>query len=205
MLRAVIICFLLWVINTDLHAQEDRTPYALPDSVQMQSFLTAIKISAEGKVKHLQAGMGTERMKLYLQQRKKTRSASMAVLPYTKEKRSGFVLAATDLKRDGINPDAKQFDWETDTEYKLLLASSGDSAENFMLYSGYVYLPRQNKWKLIGVYLSNGHWGPMKTPYSFIARKKNTKAQYQVTEAWAQRTRGGWKNLLTNEAKAPVM
>jgi hypothetical protein len=81
-----------------------------------------------------------------------------------------------------------------------LITSAGDSAENFMLYSGYIYFPGQNKWKLIGTCKITGEWTTLKAPASFAAF-----AAMPVSDVWCQQRNGSWKSLQSTDTIPPVL
>lgn len=56
--------------------------------------------------------------------------------------------------------------------YKLLIAVATDSSENFSLYSGYVWLPKEVKWKLIGTCKIEGRWNTLQSPATFFNPKE---------------------------------
>ena len=55
-----------------------------------------------------------------------------------------------------------KYDWSEKEIYRLMISTAGDSAGNFALYSGYIFLPKEKKWKLIGTCKINGHWNTLK-------------------------------------------
>jgi FKBP-type peptidyl-prolyl cis-trans isomerase len=89
--------------------------------------------------------------------------------------------------------------------YKLLIATASDSAGNFALYSGYIFLPKEKKWKLIGTCKISGQWNTLKQPATFRSQVKNNSLRLNIQEAWCQRNNGSWKNLLEKERSFPVV
>jgi hypothetical protein len=89
--------------------------------------------------------------------------------------------------------------------YKLLIATASDSAGNFALYSGYIFLPNEKKWKLIGTCKILGQWNTLKQPATFRSQIKNNSLQLNIHEAWCQRNNGSWKNLLEKNLSFPAV
>ncbi len=96
---------------------------------------------------------------------------------------------------------AWNYDWQYNETYPLLIATASDSAANKTLYSGYVYLPNEKKWKLISTRSYNDTIG-----IRFIG---NTAAQGKsvITFAnrWLQRSNGSWKALDSQISKPPSL
>jgi hypothetical protein len=76
-----------------------------------------------------------------------------------------------------------------------MISTAGDSAGNFALYSGYVFLPNENKWKLIGTCKISGQWNTLKQPASVYSKPKKTLLTINTKEVWIQRSTGSWKNI----------
>ena len=96
------------------------------------------------------------------------------------------------------------YPWNSGDDYKLLISSAADSAGNFVIYSGYVFLPKENKWKLIGTCKINGRWGTMTGLESFLSYKgKDAKSKHSDT--WVQRNNGRWYNLNQDASATPVI
>ena len=97
------------------------------------------------------------------------------------------------------------YNWMENENYRLLIATASDSAGNFALYSGYIFLPKEKKWKLIGTCKILGQWNTLKQPAAFYSQIKNNPLQLNINEAWCQRNNGSWKNLLEKNLAFPVV
>ena len=97
------------------------------------------------------------------------------------------------------------YNWTENENYKLLIATASDSAGNFALYSGYIFLPKEKKWKLIGTCKILGQWNTLKQPAAFRLQVRNNSLQLNIHEAWCQRNNGSWKNLLEKHLALPVV
>ena len=73
------------------------------------------------------------------------------------------------------------------------------------MYSGYIFLPKDKKWKLIGTCKILGQWNTLKQPATFHSQIKNNPLQLNIHEAWCQRNNGSWKNLLKKDLSFPVV
>lgn len=192
----LLLTFLVSFIVTNLFAFSDSTyKYQLPDSVTAVSLIADVNIQSVGK-KESFVGIQTKNIRLSLEADKKEKGISFEF------PKSATVIAT------GINVEKEagelewEFNWKTSTTYKLLIASASDSAENFVLYSGYIFLPEEMKWKLIGTCKITGDRNSLKEASVFSSGKKN-KAIASVTNVWVQRIAGSWKSLQENSSIRP--
>ncbi|MGZ5189943.1 MAG: FKBP-type peptidyl-prolyl cis-trans isomerase [Flavisolibacter sp.] len=172
--------------------------YKLDDSIRAVSFTSDINVqSTEGK-KEVAAGIRTNMVSLFLESKKNKKQIVFGFPKYAKIMASGL---GTDKKRGKLKWD---YDWNTNENYRLLIAVATDSASNFALYSAYVLLPKEMKWKLIGSCKISGQWNAIKQPATLISGKKSS-IQASVSNTWIQRANGSWKNLDGNEQSAPLL
>src|SRR5258705_4055027 len=73
------------------------------------------------------------------------------------------------------------------------------------LYSGYVWIPEESKWKLIGTFRV-GNYKPSLTNLStYFAFKKKAGIKFTVSQVWVQRSNGSWKNMKEGNQSTPVV
>ena len=145
---------LLMLFHSALASVKDSTVYYnLPDSVKAVQFMAEINMQAVPGKKEVFAGIKTDAVKISLEADIREREIVFE-----------FPRSATILV-NGMNTDATEsgeigwkYNWALHETYKLLLAVATDSIENFSLYSGYIWLPKENKWKLIGSCKITGRW-----------------------------------------------
>ncbi len=175
--------------------------YVLPDSIKAVSLIADIRIESTNSKKEGYAGIKTSEVSLMLEADREE-----------KEVEFKFPASAT-IVATGIDVSKEkdelewEYNWKLNTTYKLLIASAADSAGNFVLYSGYIFLPEESKWKLIGTCKISGQWSAIKHPASFISAKhKKTVIQSSINNVWAQRSAGSWKKLdgSNNDARPVV-
>ncbi len=196
------ICFfLLLLISTVTNAtvKDSTILYYLPDSVKAVQFMAEINVTAINNKKEAFAGIKTDLVKLSLEADKKNR-AIVFEFPA-----NGKVMAT------GLHVDAKEkgemefdYNWSVNETYKLLIAVASDSAENFSLYAGYIWLPRDNKWKLIGSCKITGQWNSILNPASFTSGKKGSLST-SIGQVWCQRINNSWKNMRADGRPTPVI
>lgn len=162
--------------------------YALPDSVNAVSFITDISIQSKGR-REVFAGIRAKDISLVAEADKKKMEISF-------EFPSSALVTATGI---GVKKDKGElewnFDWKLNTTYKLLIATAADSAGNFVLYSGYIFLPEQHKWKLIGTCRMDGRRTGILEPAAIRSVGKNSMVEAAINNTWCQRANGSWKRL----------
>jgi FKBP-type peptidyl-prolyl cis-trans isomerase FkpA len=174
--------------------------YILPDSVQAVSIIASFKMQQSMGSKKAMAGIKTSQVSLSFEDDKNQRSI-VFIVPLS----SGIIATGLDVKTSKNNTFIWNQNWQNNETYKLLIATAADSAGNFILYSGYIYFPKINKWKLIGTCKINGYTNAIKNPQSLIAASKKNSGKAKFTEVWCQRDNGSWKNLLADSTLTPVI
>ncbi len=170
------------------------------DTLKPITYLVSINLSQLKTNKIIAGGIQVDHVKLYFEKSKKESEVEME-FPKT-----ATVIASglnTEIQKDEI---VWNYNWNVDSTYKLMIATASDSAENFIVYSGYVFLPENNKWKLIGSCKINGHWGTIKSHSNFYTTKKmkdKNKASYP--QQWLQRENNKWHNELNNYYNTPTI
>jgi len=200
MKRFLTFSFLLLAFFTSAAYDKDSVLYyPLPDSVKAVSFLAEVSVGTITTKKEVFAGIKTDVVKLSLEFDKKKREVVFE-----------FPSSAT-VMVNGIGVKTENgelswnYSWMENENYKLLIATASDSAGNFALYSGYIFLPKEKKWKLIGTCKISGQWNTLKQPATFRSQTKNNSLQLNINEAWCQRNNGSWKNLLEKSLSFPIV
>lgn len=173
--------------------------YPLPDSVKAVSFLADVSVGAIPTKKEVFAGIKTDVVKLSLESDKKEREIVFEFLSSATVMANGL---GVKIEKGELS---WSYNWTENENYKLLIATASDSAGNFALYSGYVFLPKEKKWKLIGTCKILGQWNTIKQPATFRSLVKNNSLDLKVNEAWCQRSNGSWKKLLDKDLSIPVV
>ena len=200
MRRFLTFAFLVFTfLNSFANSKDSLIYYQLPDSVKAVSFLAEVSIGTITTKKEVFAGIKTDVVKLSLESDKKEREIVF-------EFPSSATVMANGL---GVKIEKGElswnYNWMENENYKLLVATASDSAGNFALYSGYIFLPKEKKWKLIGTCKILGQWNTLKQPATFRSQIKNNSLQLNIHEAWCQRNNGSWKNLLEKDLSFPVV
>lgn len=190
---------LLTFFASSAYNKDSVVYYPFPDSIKAVSFLADISVNTITTKKEVFAGIKTDVVKLFLESDKKQREIVF-------EFPSSSTVIANGL---GVKVEKGElswnYNWMENEDYKLLIATASDSAGNFALYSGYIFLPQEKRWKLIGTCKILGQWNTLKRPAAFRSQIKNSPLQLNINEAWCQRNNGSWKNLLEKNLALPVV
>jgi hypothetical protein len=190
-----------FIAITSLANDTDSTiSYLLPDSVKAISFTATVQVESINNRKEVFTGIKTDIVKLSLEADKKERAVVF-------EFPGNATVMATGRDVDAGEKGELEwdYDWVLREKYTLLIAATSDSAANFVLYSGYILLPREGKWKLIGTCRISGQWNTIQQPGFFYTVTKKAFVQASAAEVWCQRNTGSWKNMLEATGKAPVI
>lgn len=186
-------------LNSSAIDKDSVIHYVLPDSVKAVSFVAEISVGAADMKKEVFAGIKTDAVKLSLESDKREREVVF-------EFPSGSQIMANGIgikfEKDELS---WKYNWAENKNYKLMIATAGDSTGNFALYSGYIFLPEEKKWKLIGTCKISGQWNSLKQPAAFYSEIKRNLVKINIHEAWIQRSNGSWKNLLQTSFALPVV
>lgn len=189
--------FLMLLADAVGLSKDSTTNYVLPDSIKVIGILTQVNVKTIHPKKENTIGIKADEVSLYMEAAKKEKEIELEF-----PENAIVVAKGVDVKEEKGEL-VWSFNWNTNEDYQLMISSATDSASNFMLYSGYVYFPSQNKWKLIGTCKISGRWGTVKTSSSFYSGSQQLSAQFN--QAWLQRNNGSWKNLLSESTPTPVI
>jgi len=184
-------------------ADTDSTiSYNLPDTLKAIQFMAEIRVDAVNAKKEVAAGIKTDLVSLSIESDKKEKEITFSFPESSKIMATGLQV---ETEKDQLE---WKYDWKTGVNYKLLISIAQDSAGNFVLYSGYIWLPIETKWKLIGTCKIEGQWESIKKPalfYSTGLRKNAPVLKVQTGEVFVQRRNGSWKSLKDENAKTPLV
>lgn len=174
--------------------------YNLPDSVKAVQFIAEVKITNLNNPKRFRAGISTNLGSVYLYAHKNKKGVSFQMHELSR-------IVATGQGVKGLSYGQFNFDyqWQTDKTYKLMVAMASDSADNICIYAAYIFLPDENKWKLIGSRRHPFMRNKLETPTTFVSKHKKSTGVITVGEVWCQRSNGSWKYLKEGSPTLPVI
>jgi hypothetical protein len=90
-------------------------------------------------------------------------------------------------------------------QYKLYIVTANDSAQNFIFYSGYIYFPSLNKWKLIASFRINKYTEGIKSASAFKSSNINANMESLFTDTWSQGDNGAWLKIQNTSIQKPFL
>ena len=200
----VLLILAVFTSTLSITAQSDSTTrFMIDDSIRAVQFMATIQVKNITTKKESFAGIRADGIELALESDGKKRE-----LVFNFPKSARVMSSGINVKTTVAGELEWDYDWSLNENYKLLLSVASDSAENFMLYSGYAWLPKENKWKLIGTCRIEGRWGTIKDPavfYSSKSKKHLGMMQIETGEVWLQRSNNSWKNLYGDAKTNPTV
>ena len=191
-----LLCFVLVQISCFASTKDSTIEYKIPDTVKATGFYTELNVQFTD-AKKIHAGISNSMVQLSLNKNKKQSTITMQFPASAVVVANGIDVTAN--KKNQLN---FKFNWQTNTNYQLLIQTASDSAENFTIYSGYIFLHEQQKWKLIGSCKIYGQWGYVNTIQTF---QTTTKSIINFSNLFAQRNNGSWKNLSAAPSTNPTI
>jgi FKBP-type peptidyl-prolyl cis-trans isomerase FkpA len=190
-------CYAFMFFSTAGYSQLNETAYTIPDSLKVSGMLAQITIKTIHPKKDNKAGIKADDVFLFVEAEKKEREVAMEF-----PEDAVIIAKGIDVEEDKGELEWN-YNWQLNESYRLAIMTAADSASNFILYSGYIYFPKQNKWKLIGTVKQNGKWGNVKTAAAINTKK--AALTFTISQAWFQKTNGQWKNIISDINSAPVV
>lgn len=191
-----LLCFVLLQISCFAGIRDSTIEYKIADTVKATGFYTQLNIQFTD-AKKIQAGIGNSIIQLLLSKNKKLSTVIMQFPSNAVIVANGIDVTANKKRQLSLN-----YNWQANINYQLLIQTVSDSAENFTIYSGYIFLPELQKWKLIGSCKINGLRGYVSTIRTIQSNNKSTAT---FTNLFAQRSNGSWKNLLALPSANPTI
>lgn len=189
--------FLLNIICIHALCQPKRLKgvYKIPDSIKVVSYYAEIKITEKGKLMKSTAGIIANDALLGLSS---IEEQKMIVFGFF-DKKTNHIEFKKNTYAVGPNY-GWNYDWQFNETYPLLIATASDSGTNKTLYSGYIYLPQEKKWKLIATRSFDDT-----ISIKFIVSNKDKKSAIITSNRWLQRNNGTWKALDSQTTKPPSL
>jgi len=182
------LCLTLFCLSALAQKQEKENYYIVPDSIKAMGFITDVKIINKKDPKRLAAYISVN-SKLFggLAKNKTTKEMTWYFREYQQLKETW---------------QSSPYNWEYNKTYKLLVLIASDSAANTSIYSGYIYLPNENKWKLVESKVVK-----QVSTINVVFLSKINKRKYAVafSNRWLLRNNNTWKALDSQTTKPPIL
>lgn len=191
--------FLFMLLTTAARDKDSTIHYNLPDSVRGIQFLAEINVSGLKVRKRMTTGISVQGVQVYLYEHKGRRGIGVQMHELSRVLSLGH--GVTNRKYGGIN---FPYNWKEDKTYKLMIATASDSASGITVFSAYIFLPAENKWKFLVSRLNPFYRQGLQELSSFTRSDKRSAGNIVTGQVWVQRSSGSWKYLKDSTA-SPVV
>jgi len=171
--------------------------YNIPDSIKASGFYTELTITDSSNSKKNISGICINEAAVRMEYNKQQRLVEFLFF----DNKGKDVAFGSGLYPYGIG-NAWNYDWQYNETYPLLILTASDSASKKTLYSGYIYLPADKKWKLLSSRLYSDLIGVKYIWPGYITDRKSS-ATY--SNRWLLRSNNTWKALDEQETPSPVL
>jgi len=193
-----IIFMLLLTFCTGAFCQNIRSAgFTIPDSIKATGYYADVNMAATDKTYPIIHGIRANGATLDFSNNKKNRTIKFS---FTGKKRKTVSTGTgVTVNRKGFS---WKYEWKPGEPYSLLIMTAGDSASHTTIYSGYIFLPVEKKWKLIGTCSFKDT-----ARLQFISLHNNTgnDAAINYSNRWLLRSNNTWKALDSQTTKPPVL
>ena len=192
--------FIAAALQSTARSKDSTINYNLPDSVKAYHFMAEIKITDLANAKRFTAGIQTNLGSVYFYEQKGRRGISFQM-----HEHSRIIATGAGVKNSRFGGFNYPYNWQTGKTYKLMVAMAADSADNICVYSAYVFLPHENKWKFIGTRRSPFLYLKLTQPAVFLRAHKKSQGNIIIGDVWCQRSNGSWRYMKENAPPPPVL
>jgi FKBP-type peptidyl-prolyl cis-trans isomerase len=172
-----------------------RRAYKIPDSISATACYAEIKMAANNSNKRNAGGISVNGISLLLSYNKEQKIIQFDYFA----KPGKYVVYGNGTDSSG-HAVTWNYDWKENETYAVLIATASDSAAHKTLYSGYIYLPVEKKWKLIA---TRSYDDTVALQYFGRLSRKNAVATF--SNRWLQRSNGTWKALDSQTTNPPAL
>lgn len=175
--------------------------YQMPDTLKAVQYYNVLMVDSNSYNKNSLYGSYFSEGIIGLQADKKGKRS--IIFKLNNKENNEVKLLAKGLYVDEINAVsvAWKYDWQVGHGYKFLLTIIADSASQSTYYTGYVFLPTEQKWKLLASFkkMNDGKYikEPGVTASALKPSKKRISRKLFVEQAWVQKENGTWKEFDT--------
>jgi FKBP-type peptidyl-prolyl cis-trans isomerase FkpA len=177
----------IFFLNVQSQKQTDFS--TLADSLKPIGFITDVVVAGNNNAANILAVANINDFYLGIRQVKNKRDFT-------------FNFYEANISKQLSNIRTFNYTWKNNETYKLLFLLANDSASNTSVYSGYVFLPKESKWKLLGTEF----FSPTFSIKNIITKNINTK-NYSVTfsNKWLLQNNYNWKAMDGQNTKPPLL
>jgi len=176
--------------------------YPVVDSLKTVQYYSEITIKNSGDAKDFHLGNRSEGISIVFKSTKNKKTIRLSIPPYFE-----ILARGINIKEEltGTNKHLTfKYDWQLNATYKFLIAKAVDSAGQFSIYSGYIWLNETGKWKFLGTAKINWPWKPNPNTIISYSKGKKENPAIEINSVWVQRMNGTWKSLKDDTLPSPA-
>jgi FKBP-type peptidyl-prolyl cis-trans isomerase len=194
-------CFISFLLNllcpvVFCQNNDSKNLYFVPDSIKATGFYAELKITDSSKIKKEFPGIGINRSGLHVGYYGNEKVIKFLVFGQQNENAKG-----QNVYRYSTGH-AWNYDWKPGETYPLLILTASDSASNTTLYSGYIYLSAEKKWKLIA---TRSFKDTVQIKYIWPVTSLSKNIDVICSNRQLLLSNGSWKALDSQTTKPPAV
>jgi FKBP-type peptidyl-prolyl cis-trans isomerase FkpA len=200
-MKFISLLFLCSIISGTLFCQKklNKEIYTIPDSISAVTYYAEIKIADSSLSKNYSknkiSGITANEATVGLAENK----GQKLIHFYFFDKHWPDAAFGKDVYKYS-NGFAFNYNWQYGESYPLVIAMASDSAAHQTLCSGYIFLPKEKKWKLLA---TKSYDDTLHIKSTGSIQTKNIAAS--LSNRWLQRSNGSWKVLDAQTTKPPSL
>ncbi len=171
--------------------------YIVPDSIKAVGVYAEINLINKSKSKRIISGISANGANVGLGYNKKQKVIEF----YFLDKKRKDIAMGSEVYQSGFSH-VWNYEWKYNETYPLLILTASDSASNTTIYSGYIYLTNDKKWKLIS---TRSYKDTVRVKYIWAENKNRKKFAVTYNNRWLLRSNNTWKALDSQTTKPPVL
>ena len=176
--------------------------YQMPDTLKAVQYYNELMVDSNAYCKATLYGSYFSEGIIGLQADKKGKRKIIFKINNKENKEVKLVAKGLHVDESNAMSVSWKHNWQVAQLYKFLLTIIADSASQSTYYTGYVFLPVDQKWKLLASFKKMNDGKYIKEAGVIVSSIKKTKKEETkkivVQQAWVQRENSSWKEL--NEA-----
>ncbi|MEO6254887.1 MAG: FKBP-type peptidyl-prolyl cis-trans isomerase [Ferruginibacter sp.] len=198
-MRDIGLLLLLNIIGIAGFGQNHRTTriYTIPDSIKATGYYTEVSMTDSKNSKKNISGICVNEATVRLEHTKDEKLVELIFF----DNKGKDIASGADVYPYGLG-NAWKYEWNYDVTYPLLILTASDSTSHSTIFSGYIFLPNEKKWKLISTRLYND---TISVKYLWPGTTENKKSSATYSNRWLLRSGGSWKALDDQMTKAPTL
>lgn len=205
-MHRLLLFIMLFNLSSNSEAQQEHSKgflseYQIMEYIKPVQFYSEITIRNRGDANFFNLSNRSEGIDIAFKSIRNKRYINFSIPPYFETLTKGY-----NVKEELSGPNKHftlKYDWQLNTPYKFLIAKSVDSAGQFSIYSGYIWLSEISKWKFLASAKINWPWKPNPNTIISYSKGKNENPAIEINRIGVQSMNGAWKSLKDDTLLSP--